>query len=206
MRGPTIFGGYWNRPADDQPFLADGWLDTGDLGRIDADGLMWVTGRANELIKRGGHGIEPSVIEDALIAHESVALAAAVGKPDAYAGELPVVYVQLHPNRTADLKILLAFAAGRIRERAAIPNEIFVLPSLPVTAVGKVHKQTLKADVTSRAVRDLLAQRLGLGSASVEVEQHPLHGLVADVRVPVDQDETVFEALGTLPVKVVVES
>ncbi len=148
IRGPMVFGGYLNRSPEQQPFFDDGWLDTGDLGRVDTDGFVWVTGRAKELIKRGGHGIDPGMIEDALTVHPAVALAAAVGKPDAYAGEIPVAYIQLRPGATASADDLIAHARAHISERAAVPKEIILLAKLPVTAIGKVHKQTLKLDIT----------------------------------------------------------
>ncbi|MCG6203760.1 AMP-binding protein [Rhodopseudomonas sp. HC1] len=206
VHGPTVFNGYWNRPAESQPFFPGRWLDTGDLGRVDPEGYIWVTGRAKELIKRGGHGIDPATIEDALIAHEAVALAAAVGKPDAYAGELPVAYVQLHPGATADPRTILAFAAARIPERAAVPKDVFILPRLPITAVGKVHKQPLKADIIARAVRDLLAQTLELQEVTVTVEPDQRHGLVARVRVPAECESAARDALGTLPIKSTINS
>jgi fatty-acyl-CoA synthase len=185
VRGPMVFGGYLNRSAEQQPFFDDGWLDTGDLGRVDADGFVWVTGRAKELIKRGGHGIDPGMIEDALTAHPAVALAAAVGKPDAYAGEIPVAYIQLHPGMTASADDLLAHARAHIAERAAIPKSIILLAKLPVTAVGKVHKQTLKLDIMKRTAEECAIAIIGDDQAiEVIVEPHPLHGFEVTVRVP----------------------
>jgi fatty-acyl-CoA synthase len=196
IHGPMVFGGYLNRASEDQPFLADGWLDTGDLGRVDADGFVWVTGRAKELIKRGGHGIDPGMIEDALLAHPDVALAAAIGQPDAYAGEIPVAYVQPRPGATIDPEQLIAFARDRISERAAVPKEIVVIERLPVTAIGKVHKQTLKLDVTRRVAETVVQQRAGTNAAiDVRVEPHALHGLIVRARVPQANIEAVGQAL-----------
>lgn len=104
-----VFGGYLNRAPAEQPFFPGGWLDTGDLGRVDCDGYVWVTGRSKDLIKRGGHGIDPSTIEDALMAHPEVALAAAVGQPDSYAGEIPIAFVQLRPQGKVTPDELLDF-------------------------------------------------------------------------------------------------
>jgi fatty-acyl-CoA synthase len=192
VHGPMVFDGYLDRAPDQQPFFADGWLDTGDLGRVDADGFVWVTGRAKELIKRGGHGIDPGMIEDAFSAHQSVALAAAVGKPDVYAGEVPVAYVQLRPDAEIEAGALLAFARERIAERAAIPREVIILPSLPVTAIGKVHKQTLKLDITRRAVEEIVRQVVEPDDAfEVSVEPHPLHGVTVQVRVLASHVEAV---------------
>jgi fatty-acyl-CoA synthase len=196
IHGPMVFGGYLNRAAEDQPFLADGWLDTGDLGRVDADGFVWVTGRAKELIKRGGHGIDPGMIEDALLAHPDVALAAAIGQPDAYAGEIPVAYVQPRPGAALDCEQLIAFARERITERAAVPKDIVVIERLPVTAIGKVHKQTLKLDITRRIAESVVQQSAGTGAAiDVRVEPHALHGLIVRARVPRANIEAVSQAL-----------
>ncbi|WJR80958.1 AMP-binding protein [Bradyrhizobium sp. NP1] len=197
IRSPMVFAGYLNRDAKDQPFFADGWLDTGDLGRVDRDGFVWVTGRAKELIKRGGHGIDPGAIEDVLAAHDSVTLAAAVGRPDAYAGEIPVAYVQLRPGAAVDEAELLAFAGERIRERAAIPKEIIVLPQLPVTAVGKVHKQPLKLHITQRVVEDVVRAVTGPDQpATVTIAPHPRHGLLVQVRAAPAHLQPITNALG----------
>ena len=98
ISGPAVFAGYVTDPRLGGPRVSrdgvvrDGWLDTGDLGRIDADGFVYLTGRAKDLIIRGGHNIDPRVIEDALLAHPAVAAVAAVGRPDRHAGEVPVAY------------------------------------------------------------------------------------------------------------------
>ncbi|MBS0220778.1 MAG: AMP-binding protein [Proteobacteria bacterium] len=184
VRGPMVFDGYLGRATDQQPFFPEGWLDSGDLGRVDPDGFIWVTGRAKELIKRGGHGIDPSMIENALSAHPAVALAAAVGKPDAYAGELPVAYVELRPGRAPSAQELIDFAQARIPERAAVPKDVIVVPKLPITPIGKVHKQTLKLDITRRVTEQLVRALIGQAAElSISVEPHALYGLEVEVRV-----------------------
>jgi fatty-acyl-CoA synthase len=200
VSGPMVFAGYPGRPAAAQPFFPGGWLDTGDLGRVDADGYVWVTGRAKELIKRGGHGIDPGTIEDALMAHDAVALAAAIGKPDAYAGELPIAYVELKPGRVIEGSELAAFAAGRIAERAAIPKEVVVLPRLPVTPVGKVHKQPLKLDASRRAALACLRGVVGdTAPLDIDVAQHRLHGIAVTARVRAGHVDAARAALAELP-------
>ncbi|WP_034023190.1 AMP-binding protein, partial [Pseudomonas aeruginosa] len=89
LKGPTVFKGYLQQDRNRDIWIGDGWFNTGDLGRIDEDGYIWLTGRSKDLIIRGGHNIDPQMIEEALHRHPAVALAAAVGKPDAKAGELP---------------------------------------------------------------------------------------------------------------------
>ncbi|MCP3103387.1 acyl-CoA synthetase [Myxococcus sp. K15C18031901] len=148
VSGPNVFDGYLSAEQNTGLFLdlGDGkhWLDTGDLGRRDADGFFWLTGRKKELIIRGGHNIDPADIETALYKHAAVQLAAAVGRPDVHAGELPVAYVQLKPGTSATSEALLAFVAKEIGERAAMPKAIHVVESLALTALGKIHKPSLK--------------------------------------------------------------
>ncbi|TCP96391.1 fatty-acyl-CoA synthase [Sphingomonas sp. PP-F2F-A104-K0414] len=162
IAGPHVFSGYLdahhNRGVWIDDLSGQRWLNTGDLGRIDVDGYLWLTGRTKDLIIRGGHNIDPSAIEEALYSHPDVALASAIGRPDAYAGEIPVAYVQLRPGATADEASLADHIADRIGERAAIPKAIVILAAMPVTAVGKIHKPSLRllelAAVTRSALDD----------------------------------------------------
>lgn len=148
ISGDNVFIGYRSAAHDrgiwiDHPY-GRRWLNTGDLARIDADGYLWLTGRAKDLIIRGGHNIDPAVIEEALSSHPAVLLAAAVGRPDAHAGEVPVAFVQLRPDAMVDETALLAFAEAAIDERAARPKGVRILPALPLTAVGKIFKPELR--------------------------------------------------------------
>ena len=148
VAGPNVFPGYLSERHNVGLWvdLGDGrrWLDTGDLGLIDPDGYLWLKGRTKDLIIRSGHNIDPAMIEDAFYAHPAVAMAAAIGRADAYAGEVPVVYVQLKDGRTADADELASFAKSRIHERPAWPKAVFIVDALPLTAVGKVFKPTLR--------------------------------------------------------------
>ena len=129
--GPAVFAGYVTDPALGGPRVSrdgvvrDGWLDTGDLGSVDAGGFVSLTGRAKDLIIRGGHNIDPRVIEDALLAHPGVAAAAAVGRPDRHSGEVPVAYVVPAGPGRFDEAELLAWAATAIDEPAARPKRIY---------------------------------------------------------------------------------
>jgi len=162
--GPAVFAGYVTDPRLGGPRVSrdgavrDGWLDTGDLGSVDADGFVYLAGRAKDLIIRGGHNIDPKVIEDALLAHPAVAAAAAVGRPDRHSGEVPVAYVVPAGPGRFDEADLLAWAADAIDEPAARPKRIYPITTIPVTAVGKQFKPALIADAAVRAITEALAQ------------------------------------------------
>ena len=154
IAGPTVFPGYLIGFDGDRPVL-DGlgklhgeWLDTGDLGSVTPDGFVKLTGRAKDVIVRGGHNIDPEVIEAALLSHPSVQEAGAVGRIDQHAGEIPVAYVTVAGD--VDVEELLAWAARHVPEAAAAPREVVVLPDLPVTAVGKLRKVALRSDAARR--------------------------------------------------------
>lgn len=161
-RSPGLFAGYLGHNTDGLeaiPGLGDGrWLNTGDIGRFDADGYLHLTGRAKDMILRGGHNIDPAVIEEAFGALGEVSAVAAIGRPDRRVGELPVCYVTLKPGMRADADDLLARAAGAIDERAAHPKAVHILDAMPLTAVGKIDKVALRRDAAERAVRDLYPQ------------------------------------------------
>lgn len=155
VRGPNVGPGYTDAARNPGTF-EDGWLVTGDIGHVDAQGRVFVTGRAKDVIIRGAHNIDPGVIEEALLQHPQVALAAAVGEPDEYAGELPVAFVVLRPGPAPGADELLAFAAPRIPERAAVPRRVTVLPALPLTAIGKVYKPGLRLEAVQRVIAERL--------------------------------------------------
>src|SRR5271165_1447967 len=191
INGPNVFSGYLDPRHNEGVWLdIDGerWLNTGDLGRRDANGYFWLAGRKKELIIRGGHNIDPKVIEDALQTHPAVAMTAAVGSPDAYAGEMPVAYVQPKPGATVTEKELLEHAALTIPERAAIPKRIKISPSLPVTAVGKLFKPALVDREIEETVR-AEADRVGATVTSVTVDRDPNLGLRAIVRAAADAEK-----------------
>jgi fatty-acyl-CoA synthase len=142
VRGSIVIDRY----LDHRPnaFTRDGWLRTGDMGRRDEDGYLWITGRQKDLIIRGGHNIDPAIIEEPAYHHPAVLLAAAVGKPDKYAGELPILYVQLKSGAHATEQELETFLRERIVERAALPKSIVIVPAIPLSGVGKISKLHLR--------------------------------------------------------------
>src|SRR4030088_2317712 len=180
IKGPGLTPGYVNPEHDRGARTEDGWLITGDLGRIDADGYVFVTGRAKAVIIRGGHNIDPALIEEPLLQSSDVLHAAAVGKPDAHAGELPVAFVQLVPGSRAAPSDLIAYLAVRIAERAAIPKEVLLVDKLPLTDVGKPDKAALRKQIAELTFRSVLSTAIGLsceeGRLKVSVRQHPRQG------------------------------
>jgi fatty-acyl-CoA synthase len=193
ISGPTVFPGYVtgrgpNGPAvDGLGKVHDGWLDTGDLAQVDADGFVHLNGRAKDLIIRGGHNIEPAVIEQALLAHPAVTGAQAVGRPDAHAGEVPVAFVTLAPGEDVSGEELLAWACDRVPEQAAAPKAVTVIDAIPVTSVGKPFKPPLRAESARQAVSEALSGVPGVLSVSGVVEDGAVLIVVAVTR---DADET----------------
>jgi fatty-acyl-CoA synthase len=176
IAGPTVFPGYVvgrdeaGLRLDGLGALRDGWLDTGDLAAVDADGFIRLAGRAKDLIIRGGHNIDPRSVEDALLSHPDVTGAGAVGRPDEHAGEVPVAYVTVVPGSTADGDALRGWATQHVAEAAASPKAVTVLDALPQTAVGKLYKLPLRALAAADAVRVALAGHQGVLGVDGAVE------------------------------------
>ena len=184
MAGPGVFSGYLSASHNRGAFVEPGWVNSGDLGRLDPDGYLWITGRAKDLVIRGGHNIDPQPIEEILFQHPAVALAAMVGQPDAYAGELPVAYVQAKPGVSIDANELIDFVRERTPERAAVPVALHVVDPMPLTGVGKVFKPALRWDAARRVVTRMLADVAPAGgNVSVEVGAHPVHGSLISVTI-----------------------
>jgi fatty-acyl-CoA synthase len=133
------------------------WLDTGDLAAVDAEGFIRLAG-AKDLIIRGGHNIDPATIEDALLEHPDVSSAAAVGRPDPHAGEVPVAFVTVTTGSAPTREDLEAWAADHVPERAAAPRHVEIIEEIPLTAIGKPYKPELRRRVAEQAARDALAE------------------------------------------------
>lgn len=190
VANPGVFdGNTYHDPEKNRDLFAEmRYLRTGDLGRIDADGYVWITGRAKDLIIRGGHNIDPAEIEDALSGHPAVALVGAIGQPDSFAGELPCAYVELVANASVTTDELLEHSKAHIHERAAIPKYIEVIPELPKTAVGKILKNELRKLAIKRIYNEVLAEA-GFAVEVVEVVEDKKRGLVAKLKRTGDVDE-----------------
>jgi len=210
IRGPNVFAGYKVAEHNKGLWLDAGdgarWLNTGDLGRRDAEGYFYLTGRKKELIIRGGHNIDPASIEEPLHRHPAVQMAAAVGRPDAHAGEVAVAYVQLKPGASATEAELMSFAAEHVAERAALPKKIRIIPAMPLTGVGKIFKPELK----NREIEDSLAGALrdaGVEIRSLKVIADPTHGTTVEVSVAAGADaQLARKVLGQFPLRFRLES
>ena len=198
VSNPGVHVGHtYSEPAKNADLYADGtYLRTGDLGRIDEDGYLWITGRAKDLIIRGGHNIDPALIEEALAAHPAVGMAGAIGQPDAHAGELPCVYVELTEGADTDVAELLAFAEEHVGERAAVPKYLEILDELPKTAVGKIFKPDLRKLAISRVYGAALGDK-GVAAEVAHVIEDKERGLVACLKRTGDcTDSDVTAVLG----------
>ena len=172
----------------------DGFLRTGDLGRVDSDGYLWITGRSKDLIIRAGHNIDPAEIEEALLAHPQVSFVGAIGQPDAVAGELPCAYVELVGGASVTTDALMAHARAHISERAAVPKHIEVMTELPKTAVGKVFKPDLRRLAITRVLDDTLREA-GLDAHVARVVEDRKRGLVAQIETRGSPDDDALAAV-----------
>ena len=198
---PGVFAGSTYTEVDKNAGLFAGgkYLRTGDLGRLDADGYLFITGRAKDLIIRGGHNIDPAIIEEAMMGHDKVAFVGAIGQPDAHSGELPCAYVELVKGAEVTEAELMEYALRHIHEKAAVPKHIEVLPELPKTAVGKVFKPDLRRRAITR-VYDAALAKAHLPAHVAEVAEDKRRGLVARIATtgPVD-DKALADVLGQFP-------
>ncbi len=150
VRGPQVTPGYWEAPEETAAAFADGWLRTGDVGHVDAEGYVYVTERKKDLVIRGGLNISPRDVEEVLHAHPAVAEVGVVGRPDPTTGERVVACVVLRPGATATAEELTAHCAARLA-RYKVPEEIRFLDALPRTLVGKILKRDLRTLVSGPA-------------------------------------------------------
>lgn len=150
VSGPNVMRGYLHRRDETARTVVDGWLRTGDVGRLDVDGYLTLVGRIKDMIIRGGENLYPKEIEDALAAHSSVLEAAVVGAPDRVYGEVPVAYVVSHPGMSTGPEELIEHLGVRLT-KAKLPVAIHIVESLPRNPVGKIDKPGLRRSVRERS-------------------------------------------------------
>ena len=149
------------------------------------------------MIIRGGHNIDPALIEETLLGNDAVAFAGAIGQPCPSAGELPCVYVELVAGATATAEDLMTYCEIHVPERAAHPKHVEILEELPKTAVGKVFKPDLRKRAITR-VFDMALQEAGLSARVISVIDEKKRGLVAQISGG-DSDDKIKEVLGQFP-------
>ena len=149
-RSAGVMSGYWKSPEVSADALRGGWLHTGDIGRLDGDGYLWILDRKKDLIIRGGFNVFPRDVEEALLEHAAVASAAVVGRRDPRLGEEVVAFVALRPGRTATAEELVEFAKSKVGAHK-YPREVRILDAVPLTPVGKVDRKAVRSLVAEKA-------------------------------------------------------
>src|SRR4029453_14359921 len=150
VRSRCVMRGYWQAPELTAEAIRDGWLYTGDLGYLDDDGYLYVVDRKKDLIIRGGFNVFPRDVEEALLEHPAVAAAGVVGRPDEVHGEEVVAFVELRSGQEVDADALISYSKDRIGGYK-YPREVHLVPSLPLTPVGKIDPKALRARIREEA-------------------------------------------------------
>jgi long-chain acyl-CoA synthetase len=148
IRGPQVMKGYLNRPEETAQVLRSGWLYSGDIGRLDEDGFLYIVDRKKDMLIYKGYNVYPRDLEETLNSHPAVAQSAVVGKKDPRSGELPVAFVRLVPGKTATEQELIEYANQRLAAYKKI-RILKIVEALPVSAAGKILKRELKKIVES---------------------------------------------------------
>ena len=203
VSGPQVFPGYVDPQHNKGVLTDDHWIVTGDVGYLTQDERLVLTGREKDLIVRSGHNIDPAAIEDVANVFPGVQMSSAVGMPDAYAGEVPILFVVPSPGQTIDLPRLREHLERNVNEPPARPKRVVLLEALPVTAVGKIFKPTLRDLAVREKVRTEIDRIFGADTAAdiVVEKDEKLNTLV---RISVhsgdpDRTKVLAESLATLP-------
>jgi fatty-acyl-CoA synthase len=199
LSGPNVGPGFSDKSLNAGTFEPGGWLVSGDLGHVDGEGRVFITGRAKDVIIRGGHNLDPGQIENALLQHPAVLSAAAVGQPDSYAGELPVAFVSLKHGASANEADLIAFVKPLMPEPAAHPKRVWILDELPLTPVGKIFKPALRAIATRNAIRAAI-ERSNIGAGHFGFASEDDKTTIEIWADPPEMAETIRKALLGMPV------
>ena len=182
---------YTDKNKNKDLFAYSTHLRTGDLGKLDSDGFLWITGRAKDLIIRGGYNVDPAIIEDALSSHESVAMVGAVGQPDSHLGEVPCAYLELMLKAEADTEELMTFVKEKLDNKLAMPVHIEVLTELPKTPVGKIFKPDLRKLAITRVFNEEF-EKNGISASVDNVVEDKVNGLTAVVSASEEVQDSVI--------------
>jgi fatty-acyl-CoA synthase len=192
IAGNNVFPGYVDETHNTALWVTtdsgEKFVRTGDLGKQNEHGYLSLCGRKKELIIRGGHNIDPKMIEDVASSHPDVFLAAAVPRPDSYAGELPVLYVTKRADAELSTESLLGFMKENVPERAAIPKFVHIIDEMPLTAVGKLFKPELVCQEITHVIKLTLKQDLPEAKLSINAAPDKKLGIVANIIVLSNMD------------------
>ena len=147
--GPAVFAGYYDNPEANRKAFRDGWFRTGDLGHVDEQGFLYITGRASDMYISGGSNIYPREIEEKILTHPAIAEVAVLGVPDRTWGEVGVAVCALRPEAALDERELLAWLESRIA-RYKLPKRVFFWDALPKSAYGKITKKTIREELEAK--------------------------------------------------------
>jgi long-chain acyl-CoA synthetase len=145
IKGPQVMKGYYNRPDETAQVLRDGWLYTGDIGKMDEDGYFYIVGRKKDMIIAGGYNIYPREIDEILYEHPKILEACAIGVPDPHRGETVKAFVVLKPGESATEQEIIEYCKTKLAAYK-VPKMIEFRQELPKSTVGKVLRRVLKEE------------------------------------------------------------
>ena len=210
VRGPQVFPGYKDPQHNAGALLEGGWLVTGDLGYMNAENRLFLTGREKDLIIRSGHNIDPAAIEEVANAHPAVSMSAAVGMPDEYAGEVPVIFITRAAGKDLDTEDFQKYLTENISEPPAKPKKILEIAELPTTTVGKIFKPRLRELAVQEKIRQLFTKYIDQGTMADITTETLKNGttnatvVVNPGKEPINKQETeaaIIDAFIDLPIK-----
>ncbi len=150
LKGPTVMKGYWNKPAETANTIRDGWLYTGDIAKMDADGYFFIVDRKKDMIIAGGYNVYPRDIEEVLYEHPKILEAAVIGIPDPYRGETVKAFVVLRPGESATADDIVAFCKERLAAYK-VPKQVEFRDTLPKNIIGKMLRRELREQELAKA-------------------------------------------------------
>ncbi|SDC14095.1 Acyl-CoA synthetase (AMP-forming)/AMP-acid ligase II [Belnapia rosea] len=151
VSGPAVFAGYWNNPEANAKAFRNGWFRTGDLGHMDAEGFLTITGRASDMYISGGSNVYPREVEEVILQYPGIAEVAVVGVPDRHWGEIGIAVIVPRAGAAVDEAGLLAWLDGRVA-RYKLPRRVFVWEALPRSGYGKITKAMVRAEMEARGL------------------------------------------------------